>query len=285
MRLAGVGKRYGLRQPWVVRDISLDLVAGRLVRVEGRNGTGKTTVLRLVAGVCVPSTGTITGRPSAGYVPERFPPALPFTAHDYLMHMGRVHGLAGKTLAARVDECLERLGAAHDARLPMRAMSKGMCQKVAVAQALLAKPGLLVLDEAWTGLDLVARDALDGAVLERLADGGLVMFVDHDLRRLASVVDERWQIHAGLVTVSEGPGPAAASRPDDAPVAAIELTKASPELVASLRRIPGVRAVSAEPGRTVVRVDTEVSDDVLRILLADGRAHVHAVREESRMPS
>ncbi|HEV2374046.1 MAG TPA: ABC transporter ATP-binding protein [Streptosporangiaceae bacterium] len=285
MRLEGVGKRYGLRQPWVIRDVSLDLTAGRLVRVEGRNGTGKTTLLRVVAGVCVPSAGQITGRPHTGYVPERFPPALPFTARDYLVHMGRIHGLAGKTLTARIDEYLERLGAAHDASLPMRTMSKGMCQKVAVAQALLAQPGLLVLDEAWTGLDLAARDAIDGAVLERLADGGLVMFVDHDLRRLASVVDERWQIHAGLVTVSEGPGPVAAARPDDAPVAAIELSQASPELIAGLRRIPGVRNVSAEPGRTVVRADTDVSDDVLRILLADGRAHVLAVREETRMPS
>jgi ABC-type multidrug transport system ATPase subunit len=114
MRLEGVGKRYGPRRPWVVRDVSLDLMAGKLVRVEGRNGTGKTTLLRVIAGVCVPSAGQVTGRPPAGYVPERFPPALPFTAYDYLTHMGRIHGLAGKTLTARIDDYLEQLGTAHD---------------------------------------------------------------------------------------------------------------------------------------------------------------------------
>jgi len=63
--------------------------------------------------------------------------------------------------------------------------------KVAVAQALLADPGLLVLDEAWTGLDQAARFALDEAVVERLGQGGRVMFVDHDAQRLAGLVSER----------------------------------------------------------------------------------------------
>ncbi len=138
MRLDAVGKRYGLRQPWVVRDVSLEVQPGRLVRVEGRNGSGKSTLLRVLAGVLSPSAGKVAGRPPAGYVPERFPPGLPFTAHDYLMHLGRLHGLRGGALAARIEECLGMLGAAADARLPMAVMSKGMCQKVAVAQALSA---------------------------------------------------------------------------------------------------------------------------------------------------
>jgi ABC-2 type transport system ATP-binding protein len=124
MRLDAVGWRYGLRQQWILRDVSLDVAAGRLIRVEGRNGTGKSTLLRMIAGVSVPSTGKITGRPPCGYVPERFPPALPFTARDYLTHLGRVRGLGGGTLAARIDECLGQLGAADGAGLLMRTMSK-----------------------------------------------------------------------------------------------------------------------------------------------------------------
>jgi ABC-type multidrug transport system ATPase subunit len=156
VRLEAVGKRYGLRN-WVVRDVTAEVAEGRLVRLAGPNGSGKSTLLRMAARVSLPSAGRITGRLPTGYVPERFPPALPLTARDYLRHLGRVHGLRGRMLAARIDECLERLGAAGDAGLPMRGMSKGMCQKVAVAQALLAPPGLLVLDEAWTGLDQAAR--------------------------------------------------------------------------------------------------------------------------------
>src|SRR5260221_12010862 len=87
-------------------------------------------------------------------------------------------------------------------------MSKGMSQKVAVAQALLPGAGLLVLDEAWTGLDAPAKAALDEAVAERLADGGSVVFVDHEPGRLAQLDAERWRLddaHASRLTGDAGP--------------------------------------------------------------------------------
>lgn len=194
MRLEGVGQRYGLRQPWIVRDVRMDLPAGRLIRLEGRNGTGKSTLLRVIAGVSMPSSGKVAGRPSAGYVPERFPPALPFSAREYLTHLGRVRGLREPALSARIDQCLDQVGGSEYAGVPLRNLSKGMCQKVAVVQALLARPGLLVLDEAWTGLDYAARATLDGEVTARLADGGTVVYVDHDPRRLAALPHERWLV-------------------------------------------------------------------------------------------
>ena len=101
MRLEAVGKRYGVRQPWVVRGVSADLPAGRLVRVSGRNGSGKSTLLRVVAGVSLPSAGKVTGRPHAGYVPERFPGGLPFSGREYLLHLARVHGLRGDAARRR----------------------------------------------------------------------------------------------------------------------------------------------------------------------------------------
>src|SRR5207237_6358692 len=104
---------------------------------------------------------------------------------DYLTHLGRVQGMRGAGLAGRVEENLDRLGATEYARRPMRSLSKGMCQKVAVAQALLSRPGLLVLDEAWTGLDQAARRVLDAAITERVAGGALSLFVDHAPARLA----------------------------------------------------------------------------------------------------
>ena len=80
LRLDNVGRRYGIRGPWVLRGVHLAVTPGTLTRVEGANGTGKSTLLRLLAGLDAPSEGRITGRPRTAYVPERFPSALPFTA-------------------------------------------------------------------------------------------------------------------------------------------------------------------------------------------------------------
>jgi ABC-2 type transport system ATP-binding protein len=281
MRLESVGKRYGVRQPWVVRDVSLDVAAGRLIRLEGRNGSGKSTLLRVASGVTLPSKGRVTGRPHTGYVPERFPGALPFPARDYLTHMARVHGLRGASGERRVEEWLERLGAASYADRPLRSLSKGMCQKVAIAQALVSSPGLLVLDEAWTGLDQAARGALDAAVAERVTNGGAVMFVDHEQARLAGRISERWQLDgSGRVTVAAG-----GTRPEqrDGTVVVIELdgVEADGGTLARIESLLGVLSCTAgAAAHATVRVSAWGSDSVLRQVLSWDGVHVAAVRAE-----
>jgi ABC-2 type transport system ATP-binding protein len=245
MRLEAVGKRYGIRQPWVVRGVTAELPAGRLIRVSGRNGSGKSTLLRVVAGVSLPSAGKVTGRPHTGYVPERFPGGLPFSGREYLLHLARVHGLRGDEARRRVGQWLERLGAAGYADQSLRTMSKGMCQKMAIAQALLPSPGLLILDEAWTGLDQAARAELDAAVGERVAAGGTVLFVDHDQARLAGREDERWNFDtAGGVTVLAGPAPQAAPQAERVTIR-LETTSAA-DVIGQLRAIDGVRVISVD---------------------------------------
>ena len=245
MRLEAVGKRYGIRQPWVVRGVTADLPAGRLIRVSGRNGSGKSTLLRVVAGVSLPSAGKVTGRPHTGYVPERFPGGLPFSGREYLLHLARVHGLRGDEARRRVGQWLERLGAAGYADQSLRTMSKGMCQKMAIAQALLPSPGLLILDEAWTGLDQAARAELDAAVGERVAAGGTVLFVDHDQARLAGREDERWNFDtAGGVTVLAGPAPQAAPQAERVTIR-LETTSAA-DVIGRVRSMDGVRVISVD---------------------------------------
>jgi ABC-2 type transport system ATP-binding protein len=288
VRLDGVGKRYGLRQPWIVRDVSLEVAAGRLIRLEGRNGSGKSTLLRVIAGVTAPSAGRVSGRPHTGYVPERFPGALGFSAREYLGHMSRIHGLTGPAAAQAVTEWIDRLGAAEYAGSPLRTLSKGMGQKVALAQALIARPGLLVLDEAWTGLDHAARAALDGAVAERLAAGGTVFFVDHHEARLAGMVSQRWRLGSGGVQVLDGPGAAAAEPPAEGPFVVIEIAGLEPESQRQLAAMPGVTQVSPVPGmsgsgRIAVQltVAARESDTLLRQVLSWDDVHVVAVRDAS----
>jgi ABC-2 type transport system ATP-binding protein len=289
VRLDAVSKRYGWRQPWVVRDVSLDVKPGGLVRLEGKNGTGKSTLLRVIAGVSAPTRGTVTGRPVTGYVPERFPPGLPFTAQEYLSHLGRIQRLDGAALQARIGECLARLGGLEFAAVPMRNMSKGMCQKVAVAQALLPESGMLVLDEAWTGLDAEARAALDEVVSERLAEGGSVVFVDHDPLRLDHLEAERYRIENGEANPSSGATPAppvssASGAPPASGVAGevmlIELAGIAAE---QLEWVSGVLSVQDDDDRVLLRVEAASSDAVLRAVLAVGDdVHIRRVGQAGR---
>ncbi|MFG2094926.1 ATP-binding cassette domain-containing protein [Streptomyces sp. NPDC048612] len=271
MRLDGVGRRYGARGPWVLRDVDLDVPPRALLRVEGTNGSGKSTLLRLLAGIDRPSTGRITGRPRTAYVPERFPVALPFTAVGYLTHLGRIHGLRGPEAARRATEWLERFGAAGHARTRLAELSKGTSQKVAVAQALLAEPALLVLDEAWTGLDRAAREVLDRAVAERVADGGTVVFVDHDPQRLAGAADARHRVTDGRLSAPEEDGPAAGTTDVTGPRVLIEaegVPGSLPPAGASQSQLPGGPEIAPGPdGTTRLTVPAAHSDALLRALL------------------
>ncbi|MGW9244225.1 ATP-binding cassette domain-containing protein [Streptomyces badius] len=267
MELRGVGHRHDPGGRWVLRGIDLALPARALVRVEGGNGMGKSTLLRLLAGIEAPAEGRITGRPArTAYVPERFPAALPLTVTGYLVHLGRIHGLRTAEAKRRAGEWLTRFGAAEHARTPLAELSKGTSQKVAVAQALLAAPDLLVLDEAWTGLDTAARTELDRAVAERVAAGAAVVFVDHDPRRLAGAADVTLRMGGGGVH-------RATSSPATVPVTGPRtLIEAEGPPGAPLPRdLPGdplrERGAGTAPGLVRLTVPTPYSDALLTALL------------------
>ncbi|MFF1421211.1 ATP-binding cassette domain-containing protein [Streptomyces sp. NPDC058280] len=274
MNLQGVGRRYGLRGPWVLRGVDLDLPARGLVRVEGTNGSGKSTLLRLLAGIDAPSEGRLTGRPRTAYVPERFPVSLPFTATGYLVHLGAVHGLRRAVARARAAEWLERFGAAGQARTPMSELSKGTSQKIAVAQALLAEPELLVLDEAWTGLDGAARAELDRAVAERVAAGGAVVFVDHDPLRLAGLADAVYAVRDRALVrrtpdvSAAGPGPR------------VRIVAVGPPGAAPPSGLPGSPAYETERDGSVLLTAPAVHSDALLRALLTARPpwHIREVR-------
>ncbi|QES44439.1 ABC transporter [Streptomyces venezuelae] len=283
VRLDGVGRRYGVGGTWVLRGVDLGIRAGSLVRVEGANGTGKSTLLRLLAGIDAPSEGRVSGRRRTAFVPERFPAALPFTALGYLTHMGRVHGLGAGAARRRASEWLELFGAAGYARTPLSELSKGSSQKVAVAQALLAEPDLLVLDEAWTGLDAPARSTLDRAVADRTAAGGSVVFVDHDPRRLRGVADETYAVVGTALNRRTPEGTSAASgdmRDGDGPVVLVEVQgPRGAELPGSVAAAVRMRPTTSDGGTTRLTVPEPHSDRVLRELLtARPPWHVVAVR-------
>jgi ABC-type multidrug transport system ATPase subunit len=177
MLLIDVGKRYGRR--WVLRSIDLEVASSSLTVVRGANGSGKSTLLRLVAGVSRVTTGTVCGRPErVAVVPDRLvPPRM--GAREYLRHLARLRGLHGAGANRRIDELGHALAIAPGLDVPLRTMSRGNLQKVALAQAFLSPLGLVVLDEPHAALDDAAVEALRLLVAEARADGAAVVVADH----------------------------------------------------------------------------------------------------------
>ncbi|NBE96345.1 ATP-binding cassette domain-containing protein [Nonomuraea sp. KC401] len=192
MRLSHVSFRYRRRDPLVIEDADAELAPGDVIELTGVNGAGKSTLLRLLAGLARPTAGTITGRPSVvGFAPDRFPTAQPFTVTHYLRHMSRVRG------GTRWEPWAERLDMGHLLGLPLGELSKGSAHKVGLVQALMAEPGLLVLDEPFAGLDADTREALPAIATEVAARGGIVIAGDHQggLRSLPGV--RHWTLISG----------------------------------------------------------------------------------------
>jgi ABC-type multidrug transport system ATPase subunit len=245
MRLDGVWIRYG-RGPWVLREVNVAVEPGQTVVVLGRNGAGKSTLLQLAAGVLRQQRGTVHNRPrTIGWVPERFPADQPFTVRGYLSAMGALRGIPGAEARSAVDWWAARLGLTPYLGVRLPELSKGTAQKVGLAQALLRRPDLLVLDEPWEGLDAATCDLVPQLVEEVVAAGGVVLLSDHrgETSRLPGAIG--WTVADGAVTAG-----APASSHLCVVEVAVEASEAE-DTVAQLRaaghHILGVRPMRATP--------------------------------------
>jgi ABC-type Mn2+/Zn2+ transport system ATPase subunit len=254
MLLTGVGYRYSLNRPWVLERVDLDLAPGSLTRIGGYNGTGKSTLLRIVAGAHRPGRGRVTDRPAqAAYVPGQLP-ALPFKVQDYLGHLGRIQGLTSGETEARTQVWLERFEAQGYGKHRIGDLSRGTAQKVAIVQALLGEPELLILDEAWTSLDAAGQTELDAVARELRDKGGIVVYVDHDAQRLVEDATAAYVLRDGVLL------PATAAD-FNVPMAVIDLEDAPDPWPLS-----GQARVLAD-GAMRVTILAEHSDQLLRTVL------------------
>ncbi|MEV5884526.1 ABC transporter ATP-binding protein [Streptomyces sp. NPDC052020] len=268
MRCEAVGKRYG-RGRWVLTDVDLEIPPGTVVAVAGGNGSGKSTLLRLLAGLSRPTSGRVSGRPPrVGYVPDRF------TAHDrlpaisYLTHMGRVRGMPGARARARARHLLDRLALVGGEEAPLRTLSKGNAQKVALAQALLVVPDLLVLDEPWSGLDVPAHAVLAEFLGEVAGQGGTVVFTDHREAVAGQHADRSYVIRDGRIARQDGARPAGGAQ-------TVEVVLSPPAggagpAAPDWRALPGVTHAARRGENLVLRVTREHSDAALLTALRHG---------------
>jgi ABC-2 type transport system ATP-binding protein len=190
---------FGGRKIEALRDVSLRIEPGEAVGLVGPNRAGKTTLIKVLLSLCRPTAGEATrfGAPVAdrstlaqvGYLHEghAFPNYL--TAAGLLDYYGALTLLPREVVAERVPKLLKRFGLTDRSRDSIARFSKGMVQRLGLAQALLNEPRLLVLDEPTEGLDLEGRRLLRDAVAEVRERGGAVLLVSHVLAEVEQLCD------------------------------------------------------------------------------------------------
>jgi ABC-2 type transport system ATP-binding protein len=190
---------FPIRTVQALFDVSLRVHAGEALGLLGPNRAGKTTLIKILLSLCHPTGGTVLrlGRPLSdrstlarvGYVHENhaFPRYL--TAAALLEYYGALSLLPEEAVLARVPKLLERVGLADRSREPIARFSKGMLQRLGIAQALINEPELLVLDEPTEGLDLDGRHLLRDVIKEVKGRNGSVLLVSHVLPEVEQLCD------------------------------------------------------------------------------------------------
>ena len=276
-----------LRPFAAVNGISLALERGEIFGLLGPNGAGKTSTIKMILGLSRPTSGTVLldgrdprepeARRRLGYLPENPCFYDHLTATEYLDLSGSLFGLEREERRTRAAALLGRLGLAAHASKALRTFSKGMTQRLGLAQALLNRPSLLILDEPMSGLDPIGRAEVKQLLRDERNRGATVLLSSHVLAETEALCDRVGILASGrLVETGSVPG-LLAGGVREWEIAAERLPE---RLAESLRRAG--HAVEPVGSRWVVRVGDSASlQEVLRSLVAHD-VPVHAVEPRRR---
>lgn len=201
--------RIGFRRKRIeaVRDVSFRVAANEVLGIIGPNGAGKTTTLKMLTGLVRPDSGSALvfgadvslpqNRRRMGYLPESPYFYEHLKAQELLRFYGQLTGVEGRTLGRRIEELLELVGLADARDRPIRKFSKGMRQRVGLAQALINDPDVVILDEPQTGLDPTGRKEVRDLIAGLKRRGKSVLFSSHILPDVEAVCDRVVVIHRG----------------------------------------------------------------------------------------
>jgi ABC-2 type transport system ATP-binding protein len=216
IELKGLAKSFrghlGIGRHTAVDGLDLEVRRGEIFGLLGPNGAGKTTTLKMIIGLLRPDRGEVRlmGRPPSdpgaraaiGFLPENPYFYEYLTAEEFLDFYGRLQGLPAEERRDRVAEILERVGLAGRERVALRKFSKGMVQRLGLAQALLHRPDLVILDEPMSGLDPVGRREVRDLILAQKEAGRSVFFSSHILQDAEMICDRIAILAAGKLKYS-----------------------------------------------------------------------------------
>ncbi len=258
IEVENLSKRYG--EVLAINGVSFSAQPGQVTGFLGPNGAGKTTTMRILTGFMPPTEGkavvagfdvfeqSLEVRKRVGYLPENVPLYRDLTARDYLLYIGEIRGV--KNRRARADEVLERVGLIHRANSRIRTLSKGMRQRVGLAQALIHNPPVLILDEPTIGLDPIQVLELRDLVRD-LGHDHTVLFSTHILSEAEQVCDKVVIINQGRIVAQGSPaglraelerGGRVLARIDGDPTAALPIIQGVPGIAGAEIAIDGIIA-------------------------------------------
>jgi ABC-2 type transport system ATP-binding protein len=277
-------KWYGPRL--AVRDVSFSVAEGEVVGLLGPNGSGKSTIFRTLTGYLVPTSGSaaVAGldakteslalRHQVGYVPEDAPLYDHMRVNEHLRFMANLKGLFGRAATLAVDGVAERLQLRNMANVQISKLSRGYRQRVAIGQALLNDPKLLIFDEPTSGLDPSQVIAIRDLIRE-LAGKRTVLMASHVLPEIEQIANRVMILLNGRLLTTD----ALAQAVDDQ---RLRLHVAGPEATVreTIAAVPGVRSVVVEAGyggsdpRYLVEADQrrEVAQELAAALVGRGLA-------------
>ena len=203
LRIEGLTKEFRLglgRQRVVALDrLDLEVEPGEIFGFLGHNGAGKTTTIKLLLGLLAPTAGRawILDRPIQDVAVKQhvgFLPESPYfyeylTAAEFLTFYGQLFGLSRQALAKKIDDLLTMVSLADARHLPLRKFSKGMLQRIGLAQALVNDPQVVILDEPMSGLDPIGRRDVRVIILRLKDEGKTIFFSTHILPDVEMICD------------------------------------------------------------------------------------------------
>lgn len=193
----------------VLKGVSFSVESKEIFGFVGPNGAGKTTTFKCILGFAQKSGGTVNllGETNGnveiksriGYLPENPYFYDYLTGEELLCYMGELNGINGNTLKDRVDVLLSKVNMSHARKLQLRKYSKGMLQRIGVAQALINDPEFIILDEPMSGLDPIGRREIKDLILENKAKGKTILLSSHMLSDVEALCDRVALIMGGRV--------------------------------------------------------------------------------------
>jgi ABC-2 type transport system ATP-binding protein len=267
---------FGLRRKRLLDGISLSVREGEIFGFVGPNGAGKTTTLKTLMGLIRPTSGSarILGhdvgenafRRYVGFLPENpyFYPYL--TGREILRFYGGLSGVRGRALGERVEELVSWVGLVDAADARLRTYSKGMLQRIGIAQALVHDPRVVFLDEPMSGLDPMGRKEIRDLILRLRVEGKTVFMNTHILSDVEMVCDRVAIIAKGRIRYQ---GRIEGFLDRDEQMVDLVLSGVSPELGDELGRRDGV-SMRGHGERVELRVPAKHTEEILEAVLGHG---------------